>query len=354
MRPILASISLSALAHNLGVARARAKHSRIFAVIKANGYGHGLLNVADGLKDADGFAILSIDEATKLREAGYLHPILLLEGVFSSDEWLQVSQLHLTAVVHSFKQIDSLERTPLKHPLSVFLKMNTGMNRLGFRPEEVQEVINRLSHLPMVKDIVLMTHFATADDSRGIDQQMGVFKAISQKLPYKTSLANSAAILRHPTSHGDWVRAGIMLYGSSPFEDETASSMGLKPVMRLTSKIIATQTLNPGESAGYGFQFTANKTTRIGVVACGYADGYPRHAPNGTPVAVNGIRTQIIGRVSMDMLFVDITSIPEADIDSEVELWGNLISIDEVAKSSGTIGYELMCAISSRVSMQVV
>lgn len=354
MRPIQATISLSALEHNLAVAKSKAPQSKIMAVVKANGYGHGLLNAAKGLKAADGFAILGLDEALTLRNAGYTQTILMLEGVFSSDELIYVSEKAISIVVHSDVQINMLEQVKLAKPISVHLKINTGMNRLGFKPSDFESARARLEACSNVADLTLMTHFATADEFVGIAEPLAVFNKTTQDHQEPCSLANSATLLRFPEAHGQWVRAGIMLYGSSPVAGESAASFNLKPVMQFTSKIIAVQSLETDESIGYGQTFTAVKKTRVGIVACGYADGYPRHAPNGTPVAVAGELTQIIGRVSMDMLYVDISDIPEAEIGAHVELWGSQASVDDVAQAAGTISYELLCAVAPRVSIKVV
>ena len=354
MRPIQATIQLSALAHNLAIAKSKAPHSKVMAVVKANGYGHGLLNVAKGLAAADGFAILGLDEALALRAAGYKQPILMLEGCFSADELSVVSEHQISVVVHSHQQIEFFEQSKLAKPIAVYLKINTGMNRLGFKPSDFEQARVRLEACANVADITLMTHFATADEPLGIADQLAIFNAATQGYQYQRSLANSATVLRFPEAHGDWVRAGIMLYGTSPIAGQSAASFNLKPVMQLTSQILSVQTLDAGENLGYGHRFTATKKTRIGVVACGYADGYPRHAPNGTPIAVAGKLTQTIGRVSMDMLYVDISDMPEATIGAHVEMWGNQVSVDDVAEAAGTISYELLCAVAPRVPMKVV
>jgi alanine racemase len=354
MRPIQATVHLSAFAHNLQIAKSRAPKAKVMAVIKANGYGHGLLNAALGLKETDGFAVLSLDEALALRNSGYQQAILLLEGVFSADELQGVSQNKISVVVHCDQQVDMLLNAKLAHPVSVHLKLNTGMNRLGFLPERFPQVLARLQSSDAVAGITLMTHFATADEPLGIAQPLALFNQTTAHLDLPKSLANSATILRFPEAHTDWVRAGIMLYGSSPIATQTAASFNLKPVMQLSSKILAVQTLGPGDTLGYGHQFTADKKTRIGVVACGYADGYPRHAPNGTPIAVAGKLTKTLGRVSMDMLFADLTDIPEVDVGASVELWGAQVPIDAVAQAAGTISYELLCAIAPRVNVKVL
>jgi alanine racemase len=354
LRPILATIHRTALEHNLNVVKQHAPHSKVMAVVKANGYGHGLINVAHGLKAADGFAILGLNEAIDLREAGFSQTILLLEGVFNQQELNIAASFTIDVVVHSLPQIEMLESAQLARPLHVHLKMNTGMNRLGFVPSEFTSAFNRLKACKNVSEIILMTHFATADEALGIDVPLRLFQKTIQHLNQPMSLANSATILRYPQAHMDWVRPGIMLYGASPVSGAPASTLGLKPAMEFTSEIIAVQTIQKGESVGYGHRFTATKTTRIGIVACGYADGYPRHAPNDTPIAVNGQLTRTVGRVSMDMLFADLTDTPEANIGAPVELWGSQVPVDAVAEASGTVGYELLCALAPRVPMKVI
>ncbi|HWT28625.1 MAG TPA: alanine racemase [Methylophilaceae bacterium] len=362
MRPIQATIDLGALRHNLNVVRQHAPNARVMAVIKANGYGHGLLHVAQGLQSADGFAVLNIEEAIALREAGYRQRILLLEGFFTDDEIALAASHDITVVLHADWQLDLLARQPQGIRLPVFIKLNTGMNRLGFMPAALTEALARIDALPMIDDITLMTHFATADEPRGIAEAHALFEQATAGLAYPRSMANSATILRYPQAHADWVRPGIMLYGASPVSGTPAAQFGLRPAMALTSELIAVQTLQPGDSVGYGMRYTAEKPTRIGIVACGYADGYPRHAglcaagerQPGAPIAVAGKLTHTVGRVSMDMLFADITDIPEADIGSPVELWGAQVPVDAVAEASGTVGYELLCALAPRVPVRVI
>lgn len=361
MRPITASISQSALRHNLSVVKRLAPQSKVMAVVKANGYGHGLLNVAQGLRAADGFAVLGVNEALLLREAGFKQTILLLEGVFCADELQAVVEHKLDIVVHSEPQLSMLLNVVLSAPVHVHLKMNTGMNRLGFAPAAYLAAFNALNTSKNVADITLMTHFATADKAPGIAAPLSLFQNTIASLQQPISLANSAAILRHPEACADWVRPGIMLYGASTVSGVPAVDFDLKPVMQFSSEIIAVQTIAAGQSIGYGHRFTASKTTRVGVVACGYADGYPRHAGlmhdrqiHGAPIAVCGKATTTLGRVSMDMLFCDLTEIPQAEIGSPVELWGSHIPVDAVADASDTVGYELLCAISSRVPLTVI
>lgn len=355
MRPIQATISTSALQHNLAVVRQHAKAAKVMAVVKANGYGHGLIHVAHALNSADAFATLNLTEAIDLREAGFEQEILLLEGAFDEEELRIASSFEISLVVHNTLQIKLIQNTKLPKPINVHLKMNTGMNRLGFIPSAYLTAYEQLSTCVNVSRITLMTHFATADDdAMGVAKPLASFAQTIKGIDAPISLANSATILLHPEAHADWVRPGIMLYGATPVGGKPAANFDLKPAMQLTSQIIAIQTLAQGESAGYGEKFTATKTTRIGIVACGYADGYPRHAPNGTPIAVNGQLTSTLGRVSMDMLFCDVTDIPAADIGATVELWGATVPVDAVAEASGTVGYELLCAVAPRVPMSVV
>ncbi|HEY0665004.1 MAG TPA: alanine racemase [Gallionella sp.] len=354
-RPILAHIDQSALEQNLRRVR-RNNTARIMAVIKANGYGHGLLRVAEALAEAEGFALLDLAEAVRLREAGYRQTILLLEGFFRADDLQTVAEYGITCVIHSPWQVAMLDSYPGRGTLDVWLKVNTGMNRLGYAPQQVAEVMERLCRHRAVRDITLMTHFANADDGRGIAAPLALFNEVAGAYRIPRSLANSATLLRYPEAHGDWVRPGIMLYGASPFptsdEQWSAQQLGLRPAMTLSSRIIATQELRAGDEVGYGGMFRAGHSMRIGIVACGYADGYPRHAPNGTPVLVDGQRTGTVGRVSMDMLYVDLGNVPQAKIGSSVVLWGEGMPIEEVAHAAGTISYELMCALTQRVPIR--
>lgn len=347
-RPIQAFIDLNALENNLYVAR-RATSSRIMAVIKADGYGHGLLRVADALRRADGFALLDLQEAIQLREAGFRQTILLLEGFFSAEDLPLLAEYQLTTVIHSAWQIACLDAYPERNTLDVWLKVNTGMNRLGFIPAEVSAAMAQLEQHAAVRDITLMSHFAHADEARGISQQLEAFNDLAAPYRMARSLANSASLIRYPQSHGDWVRAGIMLYGASPFVDTSAQQLGLRPVMTLRSRILAVQQLKRGDEVGYSAVFKADRAMRIGIVACGYADGYPRHAANGTPILVDGVVTSTLGRVSMDMLYVDLSPVPHAEVGSTVVLWGEGMPIEQVARAAGTISYELMCALAKRV-----
>ena len=350
-RPIQAHIDLSALENNLQVAR-RATSARIMSVIKADGYGHGLLQVAEALAATDGYALLDIQDAVRLREAGFRQPILLLEGFFSAEELPVLAEYDLTSVIHSAWQVALLDAYPAKNKLSVWLKVNSGMNRLGFAPQQVAQIMEQLRRHRAVRDITLMTHFANADEIRGVAEPLALFNDLAAAHRVARSLANSAALLRYPATHADWVRPGIMLYGASPFAEVSAQQLGLKAAMTLSSRIIATQELHLGDRVGYGALFRAEHNMRVGIVACGYADGYPRHASQGTPILVDGQRTTTLGRVSMDMLYVDLSAIPNADVGSRVVLWGVGLPIEEVADAAGTVSYELMCALSKRVPIK--
>ncbi|MDQ3186697.1 MAG: alanine racemase [Pseudomonadota bacterium] len=354
-RPIQALIDLSALEHNLSIVRRYAPHSRVMAVIKADAYGHGLLRAAGALREADGFAMLEMDAAVRLREAGYRQTILLLEGFFAMKELAWIEQYHLSTVIHHREQLEMLSAYRLRGKLDVFLKLNTGMNRLGFTLEQFPAALETLKANPAVGQITLMTHFARADESdrnESVAAQLQRLNAVAAGRNLPRSLANSAAILRYPETHADWVRPGIMLYGASPFTDRTATELNLHAAMTVSSRLIAIQTLKSGDGVGYGHVFRTDRPMRVGIVAGGYADGYPRHAPVGTPVLVHGRRTRLIARVSMDMLHVDLSEIENAGVGSQVTLWGKEMPVDEVARSAGTVGYELLCALAPR--MQIV
>ncbi len=350
-RPIAARIDLSALQYNLHVAR-RATRARIMAVIKAAAYGHGLLRTAQALNAADGFALLDIRDAVQLRESGFRQTILLLEGLFTREDVQQAAEYDLACVIHSPQQISLLDAHPRRSNLQVWLKINTGMNRLGFAPQDVPAAMEKLKTHPAVRDITLMTHFSHADEATGVSAQLEVFNALAAPYRVARSLANSAALLRYPATHGDWVRPGIMLYGASPFAEMSAQQLGLRAVMTLHSEIIAVRQLQSGDAIGYGGQFRAQHPMRVGIVACGYADGYPRHAPTGTPVWVEGQRTRTLGRVSMDMMTVDLSALPAAAVGSSVTLWGEGLPVEEVAHAAGTISYELLCALTARVPIE--
>ncbi len=349
MRPILARISVGAMAHNLRMARSHAGSARVFAVVKANAYGHGLSRARRALAAADGFAVLTLEEAANLRQMGVDQPILLLEGIFGADEIAACAELDLWPVLHHPAHLDWFEQRPPPRPLQIFLKFDSGMHRLGFPLAEHAAVVERVKSLPSVAGITLMTHFAQADEAVGVDWQLQPFLREMADYGLPWSSANSAALLRYPDTSGAWVRPGLMLYGASPFVDQSAEQLGLRPVMTLQSELISVQTLQPGEGVGYGQLFRADRAMRVGVVACGYADGYPRHALTGTPVLVNGHPSRTLGRVSMDMLCVDLSACDDAGVGSPVVLWGEGLPVDAVAAAAGTSSYELLCALAARV-----
>lgn len=353
-RPLLATIDLSALQHNLSVARACAPQSKTWAVVKANAYGHGLARGMRGFAHADGLGLIEIDAAVRLRELGWQKPILLLEGFFETADLQAVANHHIEIAVHCDEQIDMLSQSKLSNQIDIHLKLNSGMNRLGFKPGAFRAAYARLRAMPFVRHIAFMTHFANAEDGNNpgmpLAEQARRFRVATEGLPGECSLSNSAATLLHPDVVADWIRPGIMLYGATPGV-KAAQEFGLRPAMTLSSRIIGIQEIGAGESVGYGSRFIAERPMRIGIVACGYADGYPRHAPTGTPILVDGIRTRLVGNVSMDMMNVDLTPVPQAQIGSEVILWGDGMPIDDVAHAAGTVGYELMCALAPRVRL---
>ena len=359
-RPIEALIHQDALAHNLGQARTRALGARVWAVVKANAYGHGIERVYEALRSADGFALLDLAEAERIRALGWRGPVLLLEGCFEPRDLELCSRLNLWHTVHHEAQIGWLAAHKTQQPHRVFLKLNSGMNRLGFAPSAFRAAWARLNALPQVDEISLMTHFSDADGAGGVAAQLAVFERAAEGLDGERSLANSAAVLRHAQlAAADWVRPGIMVYGSAPDHPQhTAAHWDLRATMTLRTRVIAVQQLEAGDTVGYGNTFSAERRLSIGVVACGYADGYPRHAPSGTPVLVNGQRTRTVGRVSMDMVTVDLDGLPDAGVGSEVTLWGtgprgSVLPIDEVAHSAQTVSYELMCALAPRVPVRI-
>lgn len=353
-RPLVATIDIAALQSNLAVAKQRAPASKACAVIKANAYGHGLVHGLQGFAAADALALVELDAAVKLREMGWQKKILLLEGFFEAADLSIVENHQLDTAIHCIEQLEMLEAADLKSPIDVHLKMNSGMNRLGFKPEIYRGIYARLRSIPAVRDITFMTHFANAENNGDSPLPATVqaqrFTDATRGLPGARSMANSAADLLHPELAADWVRPGIMLYGATPGA-KSAEQFGLRPAMTLSSEIIGVQDVMRGDAVGYGSMFVADKPMKVGVVACGYADGYPRHAPTGTPIVVDGIRTRIIGRVSMDMMTVDLTPVQNAHVGSIVTLWGKSLPIDEVAQAAGTIGYELMCAVAPRVKI---
>ena len=359
-RPIQARIDLAAMRHNLEAARRRAAGRRVWAVIKANAYGHGIERAVQGFNAADGIALIDFEEARRVREAGWSGPLMLLEGFFEPRDLHTCRELRLSVVVHNDAQLLMLEAAPPGPPIGVYIKANTGMNRLGFDPHAVGGAHARLASLPGVRIDGMSMHFANSD--RGdpnegpvsISEQLARFDEACRGIEAPRSISNSAALFLHPPLAEAWVRPGIALYGATPDAAHSAAGLGLRAVMTLATELIAVRTVAPGEAVGYGSRFVARRATRIGVVACGYADGYPRHAPDGTPVAVGGVVVPMAGRVSMDMITVDLTTAPDATVGTPVELWGAQVPIDEVARLSGTVGYELMCALAPRVPVVAV
>jgi alanine racemase len=351
-RPLIASIDLQALAHNFDLVRRLAPQARIWAVVKSNGYGHGLTRVARALRQADGLAVVDIGDAVRLRELGIRKPILLMQGVNDPAEIRACAEDSLHTVIHSIEQVRMIESLLRRRPLDVYLKMNSGMNRLGFPPSQIIDIYRRITARLTLNSISLMTHFADADGATGVDEPLAQFLEACNYLQGERCAANSAAIFRYPQTHLDWVRPGIALYGSSPFADQSASELGLLPVMTLSSAVIAVQEVPRGGRVGYGGTYVAPRDMRVGVIACGYADGYPRHATEGTPVLVGGLRAPLIGRVSMEMITVDLSRLPEARVGSEAVLWGDGLSVDEVARCAGTVGYELLTGVSARVPVE--
>ncbi|MGL5001625.1 MAG: alanine racemase [Casimicrobium sp.] len=358
-RPIRATIHVAHLSHNLGVAKQLAHGANVFAVVKANAYGHGIDVVPLAFADADGLALIEIENAVRLREMGWGKPLMLLEGCYDEADWRAAAEYRLSTVIHCDEQLSQFESLALPRRIDVFLKFNTGMNRLGFRIERLRGLAQRVLAHAGVGSVTLMTHFACADDPEGYAEQLHRFNEHSAGVPLPKSVANSAACFDFAKANGamgstgDWVRPGIMLYGATPFTHATksAASLGLKPGMSLTTEIIGIQELRAGESVGYGASYTATKHERIAVIAAGYADGYPRHAQTGTPVVVDGMRTRIVGRVSMDKITVDVTNLPDTHVGGAVELFGSQLAVDEVANAAGTIGYELLTAISRRARL---
>jgi alanine racemase len=350
-RPATVTIDLEAIAHNYRLAKSLAPGQQALAVVKANAYGHGAVPVARKLEsEADAFAVACIEEAAELRVAGIRKPVLLLEGFFSADELSYISEHNLWTAVHNQQQIEAIANAAVKKPLNIWLKLDSGMHRLGFSAAEYPAAWRRLQALPQVGSITLMSHFSSADDPHSpvTAAQLQCLDDVSRQCPSPVSIANSAGTLIHSSAHRQWQRPGIMLYGSSPFAEEQVIDQQLRPAMTLSSEIIAIHDLQPGDAVGYSGTFVCDKPTRVGTIAMGYADGYPRQAKTGTPVIVNGQRTRIIGRVSMDMITVDLTGI-DASIGDPVELWGKQLLANEVAPCCDTISYTLFTGITRRV-----
>lgn len=353
-RPAKVVINLSALRHNFSRIRTLAPDSRVMAIVKADAYGHGLVRIAQCLEQADAFGVACLEEARELRQAKIQQRIILLEGPYSGEELTKISQLGLDMVVHDLSQVEMLEQNQLNKPVCIWLKLDTGMHRLGFSPDLASQALARLEQSAGVKEIRLMTHLASANNREDpmTRKQLQCFSQFNENMSLEKTIANSAGILAFPDAHVDWVRPGIMLYGVSPFSDSNGSQEGLKPVMTLQSKLITVRALKAGDPVGYGATWRCPEDMSVGVVAAGYGDGYPRHAESGTPVLVNGKRVELIGRASMDMLTVDLRSQPQAKTGDPVVLWGEGLPVEEVANHAGTIPYEVLCAVHKRLKFE--
>ena len=350
-RPARVVIDLKAVRSNLQTVKQYAPARKVMAIIKADAYGHGLERIAKQLNEADAFGVACLEEAVRLRNAGITKTIILLEGFFSKEELIQLSDLNIQTVVHQLDQLEMIEELPTEKAVNVWLKIDTGMHRLGFDLDFIQSIYKRLKQASGAKDkIRLMTHFASAQehDPVSVESQLKNFTEIVANLEGEHCLANSSAIIDWPTSHGDWVRPGLMLYGVSPFADRTAEDLGLQPVMSLQSELISVKQAKKGDKVGYGGTWECPEDMLIGVVAMGYGDGYPRHAQPGTPMLINGELAHLIGRPSMDMLTVDLRVCPEAKIGDDVILWGRELPIEEIARCAETIPYELLCGMRMR------
>ena len=351
-RPARVVIDLAALEHNFLRVRELASQSRVMAVVKADAYGHGISRIARKLGGADAFGVACLEEARELRMAGIQQRIVLLEGPYAINELDEITRLNLDIVVHHQSQVEMLEACSLPEPVTVWMKIDSGMHRLGFQEHEFKAMLQRLLDCDTVaENIIMMTHLALASDRNNdmTGRQIEIFTRICSGTDAEKSIANSAAVLAFPDSHADWVRPGLMLYGVSPLSDSLSSNDDLLPVMTLESRLIAVKMLKANEPVGYGATYRCPEDMRVGVVAAGYGDGYPRHAPSGTPVLVNGKRVTLIGRASMDMLTVDLRSQPEADVGDPVILWGHGLPVEEVANHAGTIAYELLCGVHKRL-----
>lgn len=352
-----AVIDLTALRYNLQRVRELAPRSRVMAVVKANAYGHGLALAAQALVGADAFAVAGLEEAQIVRRAGLSNPIVLLEGVFGEAELEAAARWSCELVVHDAYQLQLIEKSGLKEELGVWLKVDTGMNRLGFASAAAQDAWKRLNQAKAVKQPVrLMTHFASADEVSNpkTQAQLEAFAAATAGMQAERSIANSAGILAWPQSHADWVRPGSMLYGASPFAERRGADDRLKPAMTMGTALIAVKTLKRGETVGYGGAFVAPADMSLGIAAIGYGDGYPRHAPTGTPVLVNDVRVPLVGRVAMDMIAVDLSAVPGAAVGDPVIAWGPALPVEEIARAAGTIPLELLCGVTQRVKFSVV
>lgn len=355
-RLIRAVIDTRALQHNLSVIRERARRARIMAVVKANAYGHGLVPTALALAGADAFAVARLEEGLALRAAGITQPIVLLEGVFTAEQLLEAARHGFDLVVHDALQIELLEEMTGVHRFVLWIKIDTGMNRLGFPPRDFVAALGRVQRLkPTPLEVRLLTHLACADerDNRMTNAQVACFRQATQGLDYAVSIANSAGIFGDAQLGCDWVRPGLALYGASPFADASAAELGLEPVMSLQTSVIAMRRLARGETVGYGGAWTAPRDSAIAIVAAGYGDGLTRGLPGGTPVLIGGQRAPIVGRVSMDMIAADVSGLSEVHVGTPAVLWGPGLPVEEVARHAGTIPYELLCGVSQRVPIEL-
>jgi alanine racemase len=355
-RLIRAVIEPGALRHNLGTIRERARRARVMAVVKANAYGHGLVPTALSLPEADAFAVARLEEGLALRAAGITQPIVLLEGVFTSEQLLEAARHGFDLVLHDALQVELLEEMSGAHRFVLWIKIDTGMNRLGFPPREFAAALERVRRLKTPPlEIRLLTHLACADepDNRMTNQQVARFRETTRGLDYSISIANSAGIFGSALLNCDWVRPGLALYGASPLPGASAAQLGLEPVMSLESSVIALRSVTAGETVGYGAAWTAPRDAQIAIIAAGYGDGLPRGLPGGTPVLIAGMRAPIVGRVSMDMIAVDVSAVPGVHVGTGVQLWGPGLPVEEIARHAGTIPYELLCSVSQRVPLEL-
>ncbi|QSA98001.1 alanine racemase [Methylococcus sp. EFPC2] len=349
-----AVLDMTAIVHNLARVRECAPNAKVMAVVKANAYGHGLVRVARALADADAFAVARVDEGVSLRMAGVSQRVAVLQGYTCAEELELYARYSLEPVIHSILQVDLLETTVLDRTIAVWLKLDTGMHRLGLNPEQFEACYRRLQNCAAVRQpLAMMTHLANADERTDplTGQQLDLFGDTLEGLTGERSVANSAGLLAWERAHAEWVRPGLVLYGASPFPDRSGPDEGLKPVMTLRTRLIAIRNLPAGEAIGYGGDWVCPHSTRVGVAAIGYGDGYPRQAPSGTPVLVRGRRAPLIGRVSMDMVTLDLSELPEARVGDEVTLWGEGLPVEEIARHAGTIPYVLLCNVMPRVKL---
>lgn len=356
-RDVVARVNTRAIAENFELLQRRAAGSRVLAVLKSDAYGHGAENVALALRHAEAFGVAAQVEAERIRDAGLTQPIVLFGGFDAPEDVAQLAQMNVRPVLHHPAQIEMLEAQRDAGPLHVWLKVDSGMNRLGFPPDEFAQALARLRALSNVApDIVLMTHFAASDEpnNRSVAEQVATFRSATAGLGLPISLANSCAVLDHPETHGDWIRPGGALYGLTTKPNHCGADDGLIPAMRLSTRLIAVRDKPAGARIGYGGTYTCDTPMRVGVAAVGYGDGYPRHAAPGTPMLINGVRCALIGRVSMDLVTIDLSAAPQARVGDEVVLWGDGLAVEEVAASAGTISYELTCAMTRRVRHEYV